>query len=221
MNTTADSLYAERAARRLKKLLDEQGFPLDTLGRSVALSRLLLMSEATAIQVMSGKVPWDWDTVQKVCKSFDKQPGYLLDDVPAEGMPSDVRIVTSVAGGEAIVWRMPTGFYGTPVTKSSELRYLVDSTPSADGAAISLHVFEQRAIGRGDLTIGTIYVVESEEGYSLMTFTSVKGQLACFSSRSEASEVLIAMSSNDEPGENASLPRVAGQLLGSIGLAHG
>lgn len=221
MNTTADTVYAERAARRLKKLLDEQGFPLDTLGRSVALSRLLQMSEAAALQVMSGKVPWDWETVQKVCKSFGKEPGYLLDDVPVEGMPSDVRIVTSVAGGESIVWRMPTGFYGTPVTKSSELRYLVDTQPVADGAAIALHVFEQRVVGRGDLEAGALYVVESEEGYSLMTFTSIKGQQACFSSRYEASEMQIAMSSNDEPGEQASLPRVAGQLLGSIGLAHG
>jgi hypothetical protein len=169
---------------------------------------------------LSGRVSWDWDTVQKVCKSFDREPGYFLDEVPVEGMPSDVRIVTSVAGGESIVWRMPTGFYGAPVDQSSELRYLVDTQPVADGASITLHVFEQRVIGRGDLEVGSLYVVESEEGYSLMTFTSIKGQQASFSSRYEASEMQIAMSSNDEPGEHASLPRVAGQLLGSIGLAH-
>jgi hypothetical protein len=174
----AEATYAQRAAKRLNKLLDEEGFPYDELGRSKAVGARIGSSMQAAQRLLSGLVPWTWDQIDKVCSVFRRTPGYFLDPVPSEPFPSDMQLVTSVDGGESIVWRSPRGFLQHPPAPGTPLRYMTMRERAPRYPLGSLLVYEEYITPV--LRTGDAYVIEREDGLEVMQCQASRETLASF-----------------------------------------
>jgi hypothetical protein len=176
---TADAMFAQRAARRLNALLDEEGFPFDELGRSKAVGARIGIGMQTAQQLLSGLVPWTWGQIDKVCSVFNRTPGYFLDPVASEPMPSDVQLVPSSDGGESIVWRSPRGFLAHPPALGTPLRYITMRERAPRYPLGSLLLYEEIGTLEG-VRAGGAYVIERDDRIEVMQCQASGETLASF-----------------------------------------
>lgn len=209
-----DLVYAARAAKRLKGLLDEGGYPLDLLGRAGAVSGLLAISQDEAMHLMSGKVPWSWSNIARVCEAFCRSPGYFLDEGGEEPLPSDAKVVTGVGGGESTVWRAPTGL-ARPLPSTARLRYVVLPTPNVPAEARCLRVFNAREVTARQLQTGLEYVIENDEGHDVMRLVRLRDTSAVFEALDDKSTLLVPVAAKTGRSPEAA-PRVVGDVIGTI-----
>jgi hypothetical protein len=175
----AEATYAQRAAKRLNALLDEEGFPFDELGRSKAVGARIGIGMQAAQQLLSGLVPWTWGQIDKVCSVFSRTPGYFLDPLPSEPMPSDVQLVPSSDGGESIVWRSPRGFLAHPPTLGTPLRYITMRDRAPRYPLGSLLLYQETGTLEG-VRAGAAYVIERDDRLEVMQCQASGETLASF-----------------------------------------
>lgn len=217
---TADQTYARRAAARLNTLLDEEGFPYDMLGRATAVGEKLGIGLQVAEQLLSGLVTWTWSQLQKVCAAFDRPPGYFLDPVVGQPLPSDVRLVTGVDGGESLVWRTPRGFLQDPPAEGAALRYFTMRQPGTGFALGSLLVYAEQATNPHPLHPGRSYVVDRGDGAELMRFQHGHKTVARFEPLHEPGvTVLVPLDPSGRQTQDAASARVTGAVFAAISPA--
>lgn len=209
----ADATYAQRAAARLAKLLDEAGYPSDLLGRSNALSAQLQTTSRAGQALLSGIVPWTWAELQSVCAAFSKEPGYFLDATYAGVLPSDTVLVPSSDGGEAVVVRLPTGFLREQFAPGTRLRYLTERSDRSTYAQGNLLIYAETELERGDVQPGGAYVVEHSEVLDVMSCQSVHESVASFEPLGGRGLALIVpLDGRGEAGNT----RVVGKVIATI-----
>lgn len=207
-------VYAARAASRLTQLLNEGGYPLDLLERAGALSCLLAVSQDEAMHLLSGKVPWSWSNIARACEVFGRSPGYFLDERADEPLPSDIKVVAGVGGGESTVWRAPTGL-ARPVVAAARLRYVTLPTPSVPADARCLRVFNARDVPAPDLQPGLEYVIETADGCDVMKLVRIRDASAVFEALDDKSTLLVPVAAIT--GRNVvAPPRVIGDVIGTV-----
>jgi hypothetical protein len=217
---TADATYAQRAANRLKTLLDEEGFPYDLLGRATAVGERLGIDLQAAQQLLSGVVPWTWTQLEQVCAMFERKPGYFLDSVVGEPLPSDIRVVTGVDGGESIVWRTPHGFLPVPPPDSATLRYFTMRQRDTGFAFGSLLVYAEDVLQPHRFKVGRPYVVDRGDGAELMRFRKSHQTVATFEPMHEPGvSVLVPLDVSGHPTQDAAATRVTGTVFAAISAA--
>lgn len=130
MVTDTGTTLSRRAASRLRDLMVAMGHPFDPLGGPVALAEILNVSRSQATHLLSGVVPWSLDDLASISTVFGKSPGYFLDPDSGRGIPADSSTVTSSDGGEATVWRAPSGFLSSDrVVPHARLEYMTTTSP--------------------------------------------------------------------------------------------
>lgn len=217
---TADQTYAQRAAARLNTLLDEEGFPYDLLGRATAVGERLGTGLQVAQQLLSGLVTWNWTQLQRVCAAFQRTPGYFLDPVAGEPMPSDARLVTGVDGGESLVWRTPRGFLQDPPADSATLRYFTMRQCGAGFPLGSLLVYAEEVFQPHPLKLGRSYVVDRGDGAELMRFQQGHRTVARFEPLHEPGvAVLVPLDTSGHQTQDAASARVTGAVFAAISPA--
>ncbi len=214
---TADAMYAQRAARRLNALLDEEGFPFDELGRSTAVGARIGTGMQAAQQLLSGVVPWTWAQLDKVCSVFKRVPGYFLDPVPSEPFPSDAQLVTSSDGGESIVWRSPRGFLQHAPEFGTPLRYLTMRERVARYPLGSLLVYAEEVFRTNGVRPGACYVIERDEGLDVMQCQASRETLASFEPLAQPGiSVMVPLEPPARGGAHQGQGRIAGSVLAAI-----
>ena len=217
---TADASYAQRAAKRLNKLLDEEGFPYDLLGRATAIGERLGSDLQTAQQLLSGLVPWTWTQLEQVCAVFGRKPGYFLDSVAGEPLPSDIRVVTGVDGGESLVWRTPHGFLQDPPPDNATLRYFTMRQRDTGFAFGSLLVYAEEVFTPQPFKLGRPYVVDRGDGAELMRFRRSHQTVASFEPMHEPGvSVLVPLDVSGQQTQDAVATRVTGAVFAAISAA--
>ena len=217
---TADAIYARRAAARLNTLLDQNGFPYDLCGRSTAVGEQLGTDLQSAQQLLSGLVPWSWTQLEQVCAAFGRTPGYFLDEGGGEPLPSDVRLVTGIDGGESLVWRTPRGFLPDPPPVGTPLRYFTMRQRAAGFAYGSLLVYSEQALQPQPLKVGRPYVVDRGDGAELMRFRQGHRTVASFEPVHEPGvSVLVPLDGSGRQTQDAAATRVTGSLFATIAPA--
>lgn len=212
----ADATFAKRAAARLNKVLDEEGYPFDLLGRSTALGNVLSISATEGQHLLSGIVPWTWDQLEGVCRSFSRRPGYFLDPGIHDSLPSDTEMVTSSDGGESLVLRTPRGFLRGRTQPDARLRYLTERDTKTPYPVGSLLVYaEQQYSGPGMLRAGGTYVVEREGALEVMRCHTIHDSLASFEPLRPGVSVVVPYARATEPA-NPEQARIAGDVLVSV-----
>lgn len=175
---TASDKYAERAARRLRALLDETAAaPSDLLGRSNFLAQKLGVAIEQATQMLGGRVRWEWDLLDTACAAFGKQPGYFLDKRP-ENIPSDTKLITSVNAGDSMVLRPPEGIV-PPDLPEGRWRYGSEGGTPILFPMRSLLVFAEAA-AQFDVKTGVTYAIEGDNGVEFMRCANVTNSVATF-----------------------------------------
>lgn len=214
---TADSTFARRAAARLNTLLDENGFPYDLLGRATAVATRVGTDLQSAQQLMSGLVPWSWTQLDQVCTAFERTPGYFLDAMGGEPLPSDVRLVTGVDGGESLVWRTPRGFLHDPPPAGATLRYFTMRQRAAGFAYGSLLVYAEEAFQPQPFMLGRPYVVDRGDGAELMRYQQGHQTVASFEPVHEPGvSVLVPLDVSGHQTQDAAASRVTGTVFAAI-----
>ncbi len=211
---SADATFANRAAARLNKLLDEQGTPFDALGRATAISELLNLSFQGAQQLLSGTVPWSWTQLQSVCDRFERNPGYFLDPEYGGALPSDTQVVPSADGGESIVWRAPRGFLRRPTPQNASLRYLTEHRGAAEFPQGSLLVYAEHLLPAAKIVPGAPYVIARHGALQVMHCTNSRDSLATFEDIREPGVAVVVPFS--APPEDVDIARIAGSVIASI-----
>jgi hypothetical protein len=220
MTAAADASYAKRAASRLNALLDESGFPYDLLGRARTLGEKLGAGLETAQQLLSGLVPWSYSQLDQVCAAFGRAPGYFLDPVTGERLPTDARLVTGVDGGESLVWRTPRGFLQDPPATDATLRYFTMRQPRAPVPLGSLLVYAEEALQPNPFKLGRTYVVDRGNGAELMRFKQGHRTVAAFEPVHEPGvAVMVPLDSSGKQTTDAVAARVIGTVIVSISPA--
>jgi len=204
------------AALRLRKLLDECGFPTDAGGQAAAVAGKLHVDMHVALELLSGLHPWSWDHLAQICEVFEKSPGFFLDPVNTGHLPSDTRLVVSAEGGESIAWRTPAGFSSQEIPSDARLRYIASPLPrfSADSPSICIFCLEEVPIAR--LGVGRNYVIEDDDGYEVMSLTSVSSNAVIFSSLDEKRGRVMSLKTMIDDDEEMATPRIAGWVVGTI-----
>lgn len=214
---TADQTFARRAAARLNTLLDESGYPYDLRGRATALGELLETDLQTAQQLLSGLVTWTWTQLAKVCVAFARSPGYFLDEVPGEPLPSDIRLVTGVDGGESLVWRTPRGFLQNPPPAAATLRYFTMRQRAAGHPYGSLLIYAEETFQPHPLNVGRSYVVDRGDGAELMRYQQGHQTVASFEPVHEPGvSVLVPLDGSGRQTQDAAATRVTGAVFAAI-----
>lgn len=217
---TADASYAQRAAKRLNTLLDEEGFPYDLLGRATAIGERLAVDLQTAQQLLSGLVTWTWTQLEQVCAVFGRKPGYFLDPVVGEPLPSDIRVVTGVDGGESIVWRTPRGFLPDPPPDSATLRYFTMRQRDTGFPFGSLLIYAEEVLQPQPFRVGRSYVVDRGDGAELMRFQRSHQTVATFQPMHEPGvSVLVPLDVSGHQTQDAAATRVTGTVFAAISAA--
>lgn len=214
----APELFSQRAALRLGKLLDEEGFPVQLLGRANALATKLSIDPVAATQLLSGIVHWNWDDLLHICTVFEKSPGFFLDKYPSADFPSDTKVVTSIEGGESIVWRVPNGFLKHPFQMSPDvvLSYLTapeDVTSMFE--PLSLLVFASHPSVALNLTVGFAYVLQTKSGVDVMRCSGIQEKSARFEPINHRIGGVVVRFRDDFSGTDERT-RVIGTVIGSI-----
>lgn len=159
---------SKRAATRLQKLLTDLGHPMDALGREASLARITSLSKRSVSNLLSGIVPWTLDDIGVLCATFGKSAGYFLDSVPGQAIPADSEVVTSMDGGESIVWRAPSGFLNRPRDfPGKALRYVSTSSIGYfDSTVRTLLVYEDWADVADPIPVvkNSHYMIEDADG---------------------------------------------------------
>lgn len=214
---TADATYAQRAARRLNALLDEEGFPFDALGRSTAVGARCGTGMQAAQQLLSGVVPWTWDQVDRVCSVFRRSPGYFFDPVPSEPFPSDAQLVTSSDGGESIVWRSPRGFLQHAPEFGTPLRYLTMRDRVSRYPLGSLLVYAEEVSRTNSMRPGASYVIEREDRLEVMQCQASRETLASFEPLDQPGiSVMVPLEPPARGGHDHGQGRIAGSVFAAI-----
>lgn len=211
---TPEFIYALRASQRLGQILDESGYPRELLGRSLALADAFHISAQEATQLLSGQVPWSWNNIARACSAFGRTPGFFLNEIFDLSIPSDVQIVTSVQGGESVVWRSIVNTTRTPFSPTARLSYLQLESPE-NPITTCLKVFDNKTIESHELTEHAQYVVETEDGYEIGKFKGFKNHFALFESLNRNTSWLIQVPAANEPA-NEKRPRIIGVVIGNI-----
>jgi hypothetical protein len=213
---SADATFANRAAARLNKILDEQGSPFDALGRATVVSESLKVPVQVAQQILSGRVPWSWEQLKAVSEGFARSPGYFLDPEYGGALPSDAQVVTSADGGESIVWRTPRGFLQRPIPESSALRYLTEHVGIAAFPQGSILIYAESAFAPSMVFAGLHYVIAGRSGLQVMRCTTSRDALATFENEREPG-VAIVIPFTDAPADESA--RIAGIVIAAIAPA--
>lgn len=227
----ADLQFAQVASKRLTRLLDEQGYPMDLLGRVTAVSKVVGTPPMTTTQLLSGHTPWSWSSLAKVCAAFSKQPGFFLDNTQqGASLPSDVEIVTSATGGENIVWRAPSGLSKASHAPGRVLQYVFSANRILARGGSNLVIYRRCDVPFEEVLVGTHYVLEDDAGFSIVRAKSVnmlEGVVVVVDASSDASARVIRVpihsfqsNSGDGAGnggiEDTGIPRIVGELVGQI-----
>lgn len=210
------SPLAKRAASRLAQLLDEQGFPLDALGRTNALAAELSTSFQRAQQLLSGLLDWSNCELDQLCSRFDKQPGYFLDAQYGGPMPSDSVVVPASDGGEAIVWRAPHGFLRRPPNPGTSLRYVTARQEVLGFAPGTLFIHAEEFPSHDNVTEGELYVVDTGEELTVMRCTGSREAIASFEPNDSGVTVVVPFHPEAAASGN---PRIAGRVIATIAPA--
>lgn len=212
----SDQALFMTAKLRLRKLLEEQGFPNDTDGLVIALAGRLHIEPCVAQELLSGVNPWSWDQLAKICEDFGRSPGFFLDPVIAGHLPSDTRLVVSAEGGESIAWRTPAGLSTQEVPRDARLRYISSPLPrfSAESQSICIYCLDDVPFQR--LQVGSNYVIEDNDGYEVMSLTSVNSNAVIFSSIDERRGRVMSLEPPHGNGGEWTSPRIAGWVMGTI-----
>jgi len=210
---TADATFAERAAARLRKILDEHGYPFDLLGRSNAVSAKLGITDQAGQQILSGIVPWTWTQLETVCMAFQKEPGYFLDKDFSASLPTDTVAVTSSDGGETIAIRAPKGFLRSSGTPGTRLRYLTERSEASSFKQGSLLIYAEVGMDPGDVQAGNSYVVAHHENLEVMRCQSVSAAVASFEPVTRRGVALIVPF---EVREDSAEARIVGRVVATL-----
>lgn len=210
---TADATFAERAAARLRKLLDEHGYPFDLLGRSNAISARLGITEQAGQQLLSGVVPWTWQQLASVCSAFQKEPGFFLDKDLSANLPTDTVAVTSSDGGETIAIRAPKGFLRSSCTPGTRLRYLTERSEASSFKQGSLLIYTEVEMLPGEVHADSIYVVDHHENLEVMRCQSVSAAAASFEPVTRRGVALIVPF---EVREDSAEARIVGRVVATL-----
>jgi hypothetical protein len=175
--------YSERAAKRLNKLLEEEGYPQDLRERANALSRELSIDCQEALKLLSGITHWTFDDLKRVCKFFEREEGYFLNKNFNYDFPSDSRVVPSLDGGESIVIRFPNGY----------LKQGMELSPDINLYYLRAHQEMRRQFNPGSLLVcaehdnvriytteGDFYVIQTDESLEVMQCTEAQELLSRF-----------------------------------------
>lgn len=225
----ADLSFARVASQRLTRLLDEQGYPMDLLGRVTAVSKAVGTPQMTTTQLLSGQTAWSWSSLAKVCAAFNKQPGFFLDNThQGATLPTDIEIVTSATGGENIVWRTPSGLSEVSQEPGRVLQYVFSANRIMALGGTNLVIYKRSDVAIEELRIGAHYVLEDDTGFSVIRVKSVnEREVVVVDASSDASARVIRMpihSLQGNPGVGAGnastgdsgIPRIVGELIGQI-----
>ena len=203
--------YAQRATNRLSKLLDEEGYPLDLLGRINSLADSLKIAHSVASQLLSGLVEWDWQQLHKVCNFFGKDPGYFLDKHYSAEFPSDTKVVLSANGRDTLAMRFPSDFL--QIEADGALQYLTIWEDGASGAAAGdrqrLDVFSTDS--REPLP-GERYVIDNDGRLVVLECVEVRGRRAVFTGEDMQVEALLPIKGR----RDESRTRIVGPVVASI-----
>lgn len=203
--------YAQRATNRLTKLLDEEGYPLDLLGRLNSLAAALQVSTHISSQLLSGLVEWDWKQLHKVCMHFDKDPGYFLDKHYSAELPSDTQVVLSANGRDTLAVRFPSDFL--QIEPTGPLQYLTvweaGRTGGTNGDRQRLDIFptEYRAPLQGER-----HVLDHDGRLIALECIEVGDGKAVFAGDNLQLDVLLPIAG--EP--DTSTTRIVGPVVASI-----
>lgn len=210
-------LYSQRAAIRLGKILDEEGYPFDLVGRSNALASSLGIAAQEAIKLLSGITHWDFADLLLVCNYFEKDAGYFLDKNYNGAIPSDAKVVTSLDGNEAIVWRAPQGFIkNLELNPDTVLRYITAPQDLVSGFQPgSLLVCASHPKAPLSLSIGSFYVIQTADGFEVMKCIEIQEEISRFEFLNDRIGALAVRFPNDYEGpEKRAL--VVGSIIASI-----
>ena len=203
--------YAQRATNRLSKLLDEEGYPLDLLGRINSLADSLKIAHSVASQLLSGLVEWDWQQLHKVCNFFGKDPGYFLDTHYSAEFPSDTKVVLSANGRDTLAMRFPSDFL--QIEADGALQYLTIWEDGASGAVAGdrqrLDVFSTDS--REPLP-GERYVIDNDGRLVVLECVEVRGRRAVFTGEDMQVEALLPTKGR----RDESRTRIVGPVVASI-----
>lgn len=219
----ADLFFARIASKRLTRLLDEQGYPMDLLGRVTAVSKVVGTPPMTTTQLLSGHTEWSWSSLAKVCAAFNKQPGFFIDNAHhGASLPTDIEIVTSATGGENIVWRAPSGLPEVSQAPGRVLQYVFSANRIMAPGGANLVIYQRCEVAFEELHVGAHYVLEDDAGFSVVRVKSVNerdGVVVVVDASSDASarviRVPIHSTGNDSTGDSG-IPKIVGELVGQI-----
>ena len=205
------NIYAARAAQRLRKILDEAGYPQALLERARGLSRATKLSEQEATHLLSGVVPWCWSHIHAVCMAFSKSPGYLFDEDVQSSIPSKAMVVTSAEGGESTVWCPPAGL-GCKGSPQSKLRYVVRAVGRDGKDKVALFIFCEGFVFLKDLAEGDLFVMGGDAEREIACFEHVTQGSAIFKGTSEPTIYRRSIATE----ESGAIEGVLGAVVGVV-----
>lgn len=173
---------------------------------------------AAATQLLSGIVTWSWDDLQAVCVAFEKSPGYFLDKNQSGDLPTDTKVVTSMEGGESIVWRAPSGFLNHPFSMSPDviLRYVKAPEGISDMfEPDSLLIFAAHPSVALNLVVGKAYVLQKKDGIDVMRCIDIHEDSARFEPLNHRIGAIAVRFPDDYSGTDERA-RVIGTIIGSM-----
>ncbi len=216
-NERSAAVLSRLAASRLQKLLTDLGYPLDALGRESSLATKTSLSRRSVSNLLSGVVSWTLDDIGVLCTIFGKSAGYFLDKGPGQDIPADSDVVTSVDGGESIVWRAPSGFLNHPRDFPKQpLRYVSTSSIGYFNSTVrTLLIYEdwKGVIDKKPIVKNSHYMIEDANGnVQSMRCIDVNKSVGVFESKSSAFNDRIIVPIHSQDHETC----LAGKPIGAV-----
>jgi len=208
----AEQIYSRRAAIRLRRLLDECGYPTHLLERANALSSTSKIGMESCLHLLSGDVPWSWSNTHTLCVVFERDPGFFFDEEHA-AKPTNAVSVISAEGGATTVWCPPAGLGSKTLTGNTKLRYVVRAVPWFKHEVPGIYVYRARPIQIEDLSPDDLYVLENDGSFEVASLDRITSDSAIFSGHTDASIRRIHLPTDDE-----AVPGVAGDVIGVMAL---
>lgn len=207
---SSDQLFSRRAAAKLSRLLNDLGYPTALLERATTLSETTKMPRETCFQVLSGEVPWTWYTLDRLCETFGKQPGFFL-DLQDSSIPVAAVTVPSAEGGESTVWCPPRGLGRSLLNPDEQLRHVTRLVPRVGPDVVGLYVFKVVSVREGDLAETCQYILTNGNGIEVVTFEHRTKEAAIFSGCSDASIHRVLLPITGSP-----IGEIIGEVVGLI-----
>lgn len=181
-------------SNRLRRALDQMGFPANTVDRARALAKPLDLDESTATSLLNGALLPDWELFISICGFTKSQPGFFLDE-SINQYPPDTRVVKPLISGENIVVRLPPKVSRDWGPASAEWTYLETKAPMGFGILANDYIVNFACPAKPHAVhVDTLYLIGVRNSFEVRTCVEVaKGRavLAGDKEAEDATEFLI------------------------------